>query len=260
MSTPIKLRSIPLFTPQWGEAELRKRHAQEERSFERGFRMRAHSDSELSFPAYTNCRTLGGSIGEIIRSDWPKVTGVDLASKKRPGTCLVTVALDPVRRRRFPIDVRYGAWRSNETCEQLADVNDRFNPTVIMVEDNAYQAALIEWIQALPERYAYWMKVEPTTTTEGTKASAELGLPVMQTEFRSKAWVFPWSEWEGARTDDPYPRGHWARLDYEFRQHPIASTSDGVMATWFARQGIEIWLSRLLSNQQDNSLGDLTAR
>jgi hypothetical protein len=245
-----------LFSPKWNEGSLRKRSETEPRSFERGFRLRAFSDDEISFPDYEKCRVPGVSIGEIQRSNWIKVSGVDLSSKKRPGNVIVTVALGP-NRRRHVCDVRYGKWKSNETCEQINTVNSLFNPTVFMVEDNGYQAALIEWAQAFPARFPWWMKVEPTTTTGGLKFDPEKGLPVLQTEFKNNAWVFPLSEWEGATPDDPAPRGHWARLDYELRNHPLAATTDGVMALWFARQGLEIWGS---SYGEVGVVGDISSR
>lgn len=260
MAVPVRLRAIPLWAEKWDEGALRKRYEQEERSFERGFRLRAYSDAEVTFPGFADCRVHGVGIGEIQRSSWPKFTGVDLSSKKRPGNAIVTVAVDPSTRRRFPIDVRYGAWKSNETCEQIADVNRTYHPTVIMVEDNAYQASLIEWAQATKGANDFWMKLEPTTTTDGNKMNSEMGLPVLQVEFKNKAWTIPFSEYERASPDDKGRAGQWARWDYEFRNHPIATTSDGVMATWFARQGIEIYYGGGVPTLNVGSLGNLSVR
>lgn len=238
MGVPIHLRPIKLCEGMgWTEKALRARHAQGERAFARGFFLNAIADGELSFPGYPKCRVPGVTIGDIARSDWFKVTGVDLSGSKRPGNAIVTVAVDPLSHRRYVIDVRYGAWRSNETCEQIGIVDSHFRPSLIMVEDNGYQQALIDWAQADKSKHRWWMKVE-ATTTGSNKRNQEIGLPALQVEFERGGWVFPLSEWEGANQNDDGPRGWWARLDQEMRHHPVAEQSDGTMALWFARQGI----------------------
>lgn len=240
MSSPRRLRPISLFLPKWDEEALRKKYNQEPRAFERGFRLRAFSDEETSFPDYVHCRVHGVSLGELQRSPWPCFTGVDLSSKKRPGNAIVTVKVDPVSRRRYPIDVRAGKWKVNETCDQITEVNSLYNPVVVMVEDNGFQASLIEHAETNKARYPWWLKIEPTTTTSETKFSQEKGLPVLQMEFAHRAWVIPYDEFENARPDEPGSPGHWARFDYEFRNHPLAASTDMVMATLFCRQGIEL--------------------
>jgi hypothetical protein len=210
------------------------------RAFNRGFRQIAISDEDNTFPSFQQCYAVGPlALGEIQRRAWwPKFTGVDLASSKRPGTAIVTVAVDPKDRKRYPVDVRVGAWRSHETAQMLTAVNELYQPEVIMVENNAYQQSLIDWIQFI--KLDYWYKVDSTTT--GTnKMSEEVGLPALLLEFHNKSWVIPADEYRH------HPPGHheahppcgWCRFDHEFRFHPLFSTSDLVMATWFARQAIE---------------------
>ncbi len=239
MALPIKLRPIKLCEGMgWNKEALKRRFAQGERAFARGFFLKAYSDEEATFPSYPKCRIPGVTVGELARSNWLKVSGVDLSSAKRPGNCILTAAVEPGTHRRFVLDVRYGAWKSNETCEQITIVDNLFRPSLIMVEDNAYQTALVDWALADKEKHPWWMKVDPTTTTGPSKKSQKIGLPALQIEFDRGGWVFPLSEWEGATKEDPPPRGHWARLDSEMRFHPIAEHSDGPMALWFARQGI----------------------
>lgn len=261
---PVQLRPIPLWdkTPdgsKWNKEALLKRYLSGRRSFERGFRQKAFVEGESTFPSFAKCEVPGISLGEIARSpNWPKVTGVDLSSKKRPGNAIITVAVNPANRRRFPVDIRFGAWRSSETAKQIQIVNQLYNPIAIMVEDNSYQEALIDWVTDSKDRYSFWMKVEPTTTTGETKADPEKGLPALEVEFSNGGWCFPLSEYEGASTEDEDPkRAAWARLSQEFSFHPIAATSDGVMAAWFARQGIELFTGLSLNNELT---GDLTSR
>ena len=258
MAVATRLKDIPLWSEKWGTEALRTRKAAHERSYRRGFELVALSDDEITFPSFRTCYTPGLSLGEIQRGPWPKVAGVDLSGPKRPGNAIVVVAVEPVTRRRFPCDVRFGAWKSNETCEQISDLDRAYNLRVVMVEDNGYQGALIDWAQAEKGRHPWWMKVEPTTTGRNKK-DLELGLPGLQVEFHNQAWSVPSSEFEGATPEDEGVRGQWARWDYEFRNHPLASTTDGVMATWFARQGIDMIVS-YLEQAGDSQVGDLNAR
>jgi len=258
MGVAVQLAPIKLCSRMgWDEQALRARHRQGERAFERGFRMKAFTEGEATFGAVDRCVVPGVLLGTYQRSTWPKFTGVDLSSSKRPGNSIATVCVDPDTKRRYLIDIRFGAWRSNETCEQISIVNSIYRPTVIMVEDNGYQEALIDWALAYKGDNQWWVKVEGCTTTGQSKKSQEIGLPVLQVEFERRAWVFPLSEWEGATPEDDPPRGHWARLHQEFKFHPIAATSDGVMATWFARQGIELHGGL---DVPDTPLGDLNVR
>ena len=242
MTVPVQLRPIPLCSegPVWGEAELRKRHAENERSFDRGFRLRAYSDDEATFPSFKKCRQSGIVLGDIQRNDaWPAFVGVDLSSKKRAGNAISVIRVDPARRYRYPVDIRFIAKPGPEVCDAIAEVDALYKPVVVMVEDNGYQDTIMDWIGDQKARFPFWLKVEPTQTTSGRKGDAERGLPGLEVEFKNGAWAFPYSEYEGASRDEPGARGAWARLDYEFNFHPIASSDDGVMSVWFARQGIE---------------------
>lgn len=256
----VRLRDIPLWEEKWSTEALRQRRHQDERSYRRGFELVAKSDEEMSFPAFESCYAHGVSVGEIARSPWIKVLGVDLSGPRRPGNAIVALALNPQNGRRYPIDVRFGAWKSNETCEVISDMDRTYSPLIIMVEDNGYQTALIDWATADKSRHPWWMKVE-ATTTGSNKRSETLGLPSLQVEFSHGAWVVPIDEYEGASAEEGGRRGAWARWDYEFRNHPLASTSDGVMATWFARQGLDLVSVYVnAAGTGGTGLGDLGAR
>ena len=252
MSVPIKLRSIPLWGTRWSKDALVAKRGENERAYDRGFRMMAFSDEEATFPGWKGCYAHGVSIGDIQRNGWLKYTGVDPSGSTRPGNAIVTVAVEPGSRRRYPCDVRVGAWRSDELAEQIQDVNNLLNPQVIMVENNAYQSALIDWAQASKHNNDFWMKLE-ATTTGSNKNNQVLGLPGMQVEFSNGSWVVPHGEFEGHAVNCPCA---WCRFDKEFRFHPLFASTDLVMATWFARQGIEMF-SGIADHQR---VGNLNSR
>jgi hypothetical protein len=257
-SRVVRLRPIPLWGEKWNKERLQRSKENNERAYLRGFELKAFSDEERTFKSWEQCRVPGLVVGDIIRRDWPGFVGVDLSSKKRPGNAISGVKVDPHTHRRYLVDIRFGNWSSVETCEQISIVNALLNPIVIMVEDNAYQEAILDWIAADKSKFSWWMKVEPTTTTGGKKSDAEKGLPGLEVEFRREGWVIPYSEFEGATPEDPAPRGDWARLDQEFRFYPLAPSTDGVMSVWFARQGIEIYGGGL--DVTAESLGDVNVR
>lgn len=253
MSIPIRLKSIPVWEPRWGVEALKKKCAEQRQTFERGFRLVALSEDERTFPSFERCYSYGVSLGEIQRSNWVKVTGVDLAGKKRPGNAIFTLAIDPSTSRRYPIDIRHGAWRSHETAAQIAEVNLLYRPNVIMVESNAYQQAIIDWCQANKGSNDFWMKLEPTTTGE-EKMDPELGLPGIQVELDNGGWVIARDKYETHEVSCPCS---WCLWDREMRNHPVAAQMDTVMACWFARQGAERY-GRVIDSSAP--VGDLRTR
>jgi len=232
-----------------------EKRAEEPRAFERGFRLLALSDDERTFPSFEQCYEHGVSLGELQRGSWPKFTGVDLAGAARRGNAIFTIAVDPSTKRRVPVDLRHGAWRSNETAAQIAEVNQLYSPVVIMVENNGYQQAIIDWCQAnkgVAGISDFWMKLEATTTGRN-KMDPRLGLPGLQVEFANKAWIVPRNAYETHPVTCPCS---WCVWDREVRNHPLAPSSDLVMAMWFARQGVENYGYAA----HGVSIGDLTAR
>lgn len=253
MAVPRKLMSIPLWTPNWSEENLQRRRANDARGYARGFRLVSYSDDEKMFTNFPRCWSDALSAADILKRPYVTTMGVDLSSKKRPGTAISVMMGDPASAKKYVVDIRFGAWTSPQTAQQIAIVNDTFNPLVIVVEDNGYQASLVEWIQAAKGSNSLWTKIEASTTVSGYKLDEERGLAAIEIEFQNKAWTFPAQEWthpdgrDGQMTDKG-SIGQWARLRNEFFHYPFAGTSDGVMATWFARQGLEKFMRLARSN------------
>jgi len=201
--------------------------------------MRAFDDSELSFPNFVKCREHSVKIGEITRAGWPMFTGVDLAGKDRPGTAIVTFALEPGTLRRYPVNVRLGAWTSPQTVGQLSDVLNAFpSIQVILVENNAYQQALVDWIRTI-QVSQLWLKVESFTTTGQNKANPIYGLPVLEAELSKRMWVIPYNEYEH---HDPGCLCGWCVWDRQMSTYPHCPETDTVMATWFTRTALDRWM------------------
>jgi hypothetical protein len=106
---------------------------------------------------------------------------------------------------------------------------------VIVVENNNYQTALLDWAEAT--NADYWTKVE-STTTGANKIDPRIGLPGLQVQFANQGWVVPQDEFARHVAGCECA---WCTLDREFRQHPLAPTLDMVMAAWFANQGLNTY-------------------
>jgi len=251
---PVRLRSIPLWGEKWGKEELEAFQAQDDRTYRRIVELEALVDDELWFPSWPKALVHGVSIGELQRNSWPAIVGVDLSGAKRKGNAIVVLKLNPSTRRRHVVEVRRGAWRSHETALQLQQVEELYRPLVFRVENNGYQNAIIEWIQALPGSFDFWAKVE-ATTTGANKVDATLGLRSLQVEFHNGAWVVPADEFAS------HPPGHscpWCVLNREFSTYPQAGEADTVMATWFAKSAAEEYANVIASAA--SPIGNLRSR
>lgn len=239
MSEGLKLPSIPTWQLKHSVEELMKK-AVDEATFNRGYRMNAISPGELRFPSWKNCYERSLTAEEIRRRQLPTYIGVDLSGKKRPGNSIVALALDPQTHRKGIADVRFGAWTSPQTAQALVEVCSRVNVQFIQVENNAYQQSIIDWVQQEKGAFDYWMKVEPYTSGTGT-FDPMYGLPSLEVEFKNGGWLIPYAEFEGHPTTCVCD---WCHLDREFRFYPRGATSDGIMASFFARDAISKWAPR----------------
>lgn len=200
--------------------------------------MQAINPGDLKFPSFESCcLPLPVPLGDIHRRRLPAYVGVDLSGPNRPGNAIAVVGLEPSTNRRIMLEILFGDWTSPKVAGVLADVNMRHNVQFIQVENNGYQQALVDWIRESKVENSFWMKVE-SFTTGNNKAREDVGLPALEVEFHNKSWVFPHQEWEG---HDPSCSCDWCRLSREFSMYPKAATSDGVMATWFARDALNKW-------------------
>lgn len=238
MNQSRRLPSLPLWS-HWNQERLIREEATNPRSFARGFQMRAFTDDERKFPSFVGCYTPGIVVGDITRRGWPVYVGVDLASDKRPGNVIFVLAVDPSSQRRYPLEILCGAWTSPDTARQMAGVCSR-HPNVrhIMVENNAYQQSIIDWIRNNKQDYSFWHKIESFTTGAKNKADPNYGLPGLEVEFKNKAWVIPSSEFESHHLTC---RCGWCTWVAETKDYPMVGTFDTVMAMWFAREAVYRW-------------------
>ena len=224
--------NLPLWHEKWGKKELIKKcgtTAVSKRSFEFGFRLRALTSTDLLFPSFRSCIQYGVSPADLVSKEWLFYTGVDPSTSKRKGNVIFTFAFNPKTNTKIVVDVRCGAWTSPEMARQLADVDRLFSPEIIMVETNALQTAIVEWIQECSDKFLFWDRVS-SYQTQGDVKRSETGIPGMETEFANKGWIIPIEE-----EHDPECDCGFCTFISEMNSFPFNLTNDTVMACWFAR-------------------------
>ncbi|MFH1574632.1 MAG: hypothetical protein ABIG68_11655 [Acidobacteriota bacterium] len=137
----------------------------------------------------------------------------------------MTIAENPANHRRLVVDVRAKALKSPEVWRELEDIHRLYRPNIMMVENNALQGAVLEW----------GLELNATLPVKGwltghNKSDPFLGLPGLEVEFSNEGWMIP----RPAHTFDCACA--WCRLWEELTGHPLAATTDLVMALWFARE------------------------
>lgn len=232
---------MDIWRAQWSERKLKARHEEVgDEAWERGYRMRARSDGDKLFPNFWNAVELGQ--GEHVPATapphWIYFLGVDLASAKRPGNVIAVCSLDHLNVRRL-VDVEIIKGSSPDVAKAVHEKWYEYDPRVIAVEDNAYQGALIEWVQLLGDDFPWWTCIQPLTTTGYNKRSLETGLPSLDVEFKAGGWHIPESLFHGHPPSCECDSCEWRR---QVSQYPNFGRDDAVMATWFARQAMAAFI------------------
>jgi hypothetical protein len=231
---------LPLSTRWPKKALIDKCNILGQRAFDRGFRQRAYSDEERIFKTFSSCFDYALSINKIRdvfltnRAKNFISMGVDLSNKKRPGNVIFVLGIDDLNYKYY-LECVTGKWTSPEMADQIAYLHNKYRPDVIVVENNAYQTALIEWIQDSKKEYNFWHKIVPFTTGS-QKLDEQLGLPALEIEFGNRSWKIPCREQQDHKPTCNCSFCRWIR---EVHDYPMYDTTDCLMASWFAWHGID---------------------
>lgn len=182
-------------------------------------------DEDRTFPSVLKCAVADLDPLELLGDDWPRFTGADISSSRRPGNALVTIAQRPWDKKRLVIDVRAKKLTSPQMWREMEDIDRLFHPGIFEVENNATQEAIMEWGLELNATL-------PVTgfMTGKNKVDPVMGLPGLEVEFENQGWIIPRP---AHKFDCKCP---WCRLWMELLGHPLAASTDLVMALWFARE------------------------
>lgn len=230
--------TIPLWEGVWDEAKLKsQRKLIGNRAFERGYRQKAMSDDEMMFPSYEKIFREDIDMGFVGR-DWPRIVGCDPFGQN---VVIFVIALTPTGYQRVPIDIRRGKWEPKQTVYLLKEIWEKHRPQLLVVENNAAQEAIIQWLQEIGGSN---IVVIPFTTGK-QKADPVLGLPSLEVEFSNGSWLVPMNGIDPTDNDNPF--NVWKR---ELGSYPAGTTWDCVMGMWFAREGAR-FLTNLIEKPEE---------
>lgn len=236
---PIDEAYTPLWPQKWSSEILRRREAEiGRREFARAFRLLALSEEEVLFPWSLLAGTLDRSLAPAaVDPSWPRFMGVDLAISLSPAadyTAFFVLAVD-FKGQRYPLEAHRGHLSSLATAKVLQELYWRHRPQIILVESNAYQKALLEWMgaaePALPLK-AY--------VTGSQKMNSQWGLPSLAVEMERGLWHIPLGDKEHA-VNCICGLCRWLA---EMAEYPLGRHDDLVMAGFLAREAARLGIQQ----------------
>ena len=135
----------------WPTEILERKRADDERSFEQQYMLRPISELDTIFNFETIL--MGAGDDAIPQPDWDYFVGVDLSpaiSSTGSYSVIFIIGVDPRDERctRHVVDIIRNRNKAPEVMSQIIDVYNHYKPRCIMVENNAYQQAMIDFLRA----------------------------------------------------------------------------------------------------------------
>lgn len=154
--------------------------------------------------------------------------GVDLAISQKDDSDYTAMAVVGQTREgmKIPLYLLREKLSPAQTKAKIISLNERFNPDVIMVENNAYQEALR---RDLADSTSVPVK---GYTTGGEKYDIDIGVNSLAVDFENGKWILPYSN------EDPYTQQMIDILVGGMLDFPGGHTEDLLMALWFANNGL----------------------
>jgi hypothetical protein len=175
-----------------------------------------------------------------FESGWRLIAGLDPAgaNKGSGSTAFMLVAVDLNTGKRFVVDaVAEKAMKAPRMRQLIYEWTDRYPIYEWRVEANGVQSQLVQYneevIQHLAKR---GVRVVPHVTSGHNKWDAEFGVESIAPLFHAELVSIPWAGVHSAQK--------FQSLVEEFVSFPMGTTSDLVMAFWFAELGIRDLLRR----------------
>ncbi len=161
--------------------------------------------------------------------DYRIISACDPGGSKRKGFALFTLAVGKKTHTRVPLDIRVGAWTGDEAIAQTRAVQADFKPDVFVVENNAVQDRVREWIQTAGGGSINTKAFQ----TGANKADPDHGVSSLDIEFANGLWKVCTGHIADHGEDCVCP---WCRWMKEVKYYPIYGSTDILMASWFARE------------------------
>jgi hypothetical protein len=168
-------------------------------------------------------------IDSFTQAEYPQsimviTQGVDLAisENEMANETVITTLGKTADNRMVILNAIGGHWSPSDIRSTIKGQNDRFNPSLILVESNAFQASMVKDLQS--------QSVSPIKgfQTTGEKFDPFVGINSMAVLLENGQFIIP-ADPSHSRTVDYYER-----IKYEMISFPSGHTGDWLMSLWFA--------------------------
>ena len=229
---PIPLWRYTPFGEKWTKERLQ--HREDEigaMHYNRAFRQIAFSVEEVYFDSFDDVVFVGMNPKNFRTVT--RAAGVDISGKNRPGTIISVVGLTE-EGKKVLLDGTI-IKNPNQLGQALVKMYMKHRLDLIYVENNGVQSFIEEQLKLVitPSGRKIHLPVEGYLTGK-QKFDPVLGLPGMSTEMRNRSWIFPMPN------HDEGCNCFFCRAYKEFKYYPYYSTTDVVMATWFASKALQV--------------------
>lgn len=148
------------------------------------------------------------------------------------------------------LNIQRGKWAASEIKRRIIHAHKKFKPSMVVVENNAAQDYLIQWIEEENALLPASVRVPVVPFKTGrNKLSKEFGVESVATELELKKWLIP--SGDGVNLDKEISQWCKEMLHYT----PDAHTGDILMASWFFREAARVFVDRKRGNGRVSNNG-----
>jgi hypothetical protein len=219
-----------LWPGKWDKGELERSQANNPREFERAFNNRPYLEGEsvVDWNGVLACMDPRITLGTAPFNTTTRIAGYDLAISMKDDACSFAwcVLGSGGGGKIIPLELGKAKLPFRQQVETVRRIAAQWGPQLHVVENNAYQDALVQQLQA----EAAYLPIVGHTTGKN-KMDPNVGVPSLDPAFRSRQWIIP----TGGGHDGTDQSCHCGQCEWlrELRYFP-ATSSDLVMAVWFA--------------------------
>lgn len=213
------------------ERLIARRNSIGKRAFARNFQGRAMTDEEAIFGFLDNYLDWGYDTA-TIPEQWMRFTGVDVGHRQKSDSAyfaIFTGAISP-ERKKIPIEIERGRWGPGQAGDRIIAHALRHKSKTILVENNAAQEMLIDWIKEKCQKQNISLPIRGFFTGK-QKMDEEVGLPAMAVDMENGNWVIPMNGKDHDRHGEPCRCGICIWRE-EMKAWPVSEYFDTGMASW----------------------------
>jgi phage terminase large subunit-like protein len=218
----------------WTTEALLEKRKLDQRAFDHQYMLKPFSEADIVFNFDTVL--LGAGDDAVPNSSWHYFFGVDLAASLDRGAAyssVFVIGIDPNEQRpvRHAVEVIREKMRAPEFMDVIIDAAQRYDPVCIMVENNAYQQSMIDFLEATGKElpvHGY--------RTGAQKLDLQTGVPAVAPLFGRELFKYPVNI---AHIDSGCDCTFCQWLE-ELKMFPSGKTSDTVMAMWLSERAYSL--------------------